>query len=85
MQLVLNVLFDTTCLVGGSYVSVGFVMGLVNLWHKSHPDVKATQAEVLTALPAATATELGEKLEMPNLEQIREHEAIALENFSQNE
>lgn len=83
MQIVLNVLFDTVCLVGGSYVSVGFVMGLVNLWHKSHPDVKNAQAEALAALPASTQAELDEKLEMPNFERTRELEAIALDDFSQ--
>ncbi len=83
MQSVLNVLFDTVGLVGGSYVSVGFVMGLVNLWHKSHPDAKAAQAEALAALPATATAELGEKLEMPDLQKIKEREAIALDDFSQ--
>lgn len=88
MQSVLNVIFDSVLLVGGSYIGVGFALGLVDRWHKCHPDAKQASAHALTALPAATTPELAaeldekQRLEMPELERKREVEAIALDDLS---
>lgn len=76
MQNLLNFLFDSVFLVGGTYLGTGFVLGIIELWHKSHPDVSdLAQAQPLSALPAATSVEMQESRTLPDLEQIKAHQA----------
>ncbi|HHP7244786.1 MAG TPA: hypothetical protein ACFE0H_08885 [Elainellaceae cyanobacterium] len=41
MQTFLTFAFDAVFLTGSGYLFTGFILGLVNLWHRSHPDIAA--------------------------------------------
>ncbi|MEO1521783.1 MAG: hypothetical protein AAFU78_13550 [Cyanobacteria bacterium J06633_2] len=79
MQSLLNFLIESVFLTGSAYVSVGFVLGLIRLWHESHPDVVAMKArqKQQMALPAAMAPVMSETMAMQNL---RELEPVVLED-----
>ena len=81
MQGFLTFLFEAVFLTGSTWVSVGFVLGLIRLWHESHPDVVALKAgeKQLAALPAATAPVMDEAMKIPDL---REFEPVMLEDES---
>ncbi|MEB3214070.1 MAG: hypothetical protein VKL39_22165 [Leptolyngbyaceae bacterium] len=74
-----NFLIESIFLTGTAYVSVGFVLGLIRLWHESHPEVVAMKAQQKhqAALPAATAPALADAVKMQDL---RELEPVALED-----
>lgn len=82
MQGFLTLLFEAVFLAGSTWVSVGFVLGLIRLWHESHPDVVALKAgeKQQAALPAATApVMMDEAMKIPDL---REFEPVMLEDDS---
>ncbi|MEM7772455.1 MAG: hypothetical protein AAF327_18320 [Cyanobacteria bacterium P01_A01_bin.37] len=72
MQSFLSFFFEAVFLTGSAYVSVGFVLGLMRLWHESHPDVVAIQERQKRqmALPAATAPVMSEAMAMQDLRQL---------------
>lgn len=78
MEGFLTFLFETVFVTGATYVSVGFILGLVRLWHESHPDVVAMKAGAKNqaSLPAATAPAMDETMKIPDL---REFEPVAVE------
>jgi hypothetical protein len=79
MQNLLNFIIESTFLTGSAYVSVGFVLGLIRLWHESHPEVVAMKAKQKqqAALPAATTPAMADAMAMQNL---RELEPVMLED-----
>lgn len=81
MQGFLSFLFEAVFLSGATWVSVGFVLGLIRLWHESHPEVVALKAgeKQHAALPAATAPVMDEVMKIPDL---REFEPVMLEDDS---
>ncbi len=81
MQSFLNFLFEVIFVTGITYVSVGFILGLVKLWYQSHPHVTAMRAKAEeekqpTALPVATAPAMDEATKMLDL---RECEPVTVE------
>ncbi|MGF1498294.1 MAG: hypothetical protein ACFB8W_15950 [Elainellaceae cyanobacterium] len=67
MQTFLTILFDFVLVGGGSYLGVGFVLGLIELWQKCDPDRQMEMAPTArAALPAAPGTPL-EAMPMPEL------------------
>ncbi|MGJ3254630.1 MAG: hypothetical protein ACFE0J_26385 [Elainellaceae cyanobacterium] len=39
MQTFLTFAFEAIFLTGSGYLFTGFILGLVDLWHRSHPDI----------------------------------------------
>jgi len=81
MQGFLTFLFEAIALTGTTYISVGFVLGVIKLWHKSHPEAVELNMEEKprVALPAATAPAMDEAMKMPDL---REFEPMMAEDDS---
>lgn len=65
MQKVLTFAFEAVFLVGSGYLFIGFILGLVDLWDRSHPDVAVSlrrSDKVPYQLPAATQPPVGESI-----------------------
>ena len=70
MQDSLTFLYDLVLGVGSTYVGLGFIIGVVNLWKKCDPDrVKTAEDAAATpiALPASTSAEVA-AVALPKLE-----------------
>ena len=96
MQDSLTFLYDLVLGTGATYVGVGFILGVIDLWQKCSPDYAQTAIESTAAqpisLPASTATELNPVAiddltvddDEPELEMI-ELEQIELEQMEERE
>lgn len=77
MQAFLTFAFEVIFLTGSGYLFTGFILGLVDLWHRSHPDIAATlrhSNQSPQQLTAATMMPIDDAIKQANRQ--REYEPI---------
>ncbi|MEB3359891.1 MAG: hypothetical protein VKK04_24410 [Synechococcales bacterium] len=79
MQTFLTLLFDLILVSGGSYLGIGFVLGLIELWQKCDPDY---QPEITSPPRAALPAASGIPLEMLPMRELKRQEAVEVEAWA---